>query len=83
MLNGPAGRTDPEHAQARKQFQWKPIAGYLMLALGTSGSISRSRRGGLVEFENTGNQRPGIHFYPFSLTGKTGFPDWRRGQRMQ
>jgi hypothetical protein len=28
LLNGPAWAV-PEHAQARKQFQWKPIAGYL------------------------------------------------------
>ncbi|MDT0197403.1 MULTISPECIES: hypothetical protein [Micrococcaceae] len=24
----------PEHAQARKQFQWKPIAGYLYAGTG-------------------------------------------------
>ena len=47
-----------------------------MLALGTSGSISRSRRGGLVEFENQGNQRPGIHIYRSSLA--VSGPDPRR-----
>jgi hypothetical protein len=26
--------TDPEHAQARKQIQWKPIAGYLNAGTG-------------------------------------------------
>src|SRR6478735_5768262 len=50
-----------------------------MLALGTSGCISRSRRGGLVEFENHGNQRPGIHFYSSSLAGHG--PDPRLGPR--
>jgi hypothetical protein len=34
LLNGPAGEADPEHARARKQFQWKPIAGYLNAGTG-------------------------------------------------
>jgi hypothetical protein len=51
LLNGPAHVAVPEHALARKQIQWKPIAGYQMLALVTNGCISRSRRGGLVEFK--------------------------------
>src|SRR6478736_9406457 len=49
---GRPGLAVPEHAQARKRFQWKPIAGYLMLALVTNGYFSRSRRGGLVGFKS-------------------------------
>jgi hypothetical protein len=34
----------PEHAQARKQFQWKPIAGYLCWHWGPAG-VSQDRVG--------------------------------------
>jgi hypothetical protein len=34
LLNGAGAEAVPEHAQARKQFQWKPIAGYLIAGTG-------------------------------------------------
>jgi hypothetical protein len=34
VLNGQANVAVPEHALARKQIQWKPIAGYLNAGTG-------------------------------------------------
>jgi len=34
MLNGAGRGAVPEHVQAHKQFQWKPIAGYLIAGTG-------------------------------------------------
>ncbi|RNL53304.1 hypothetical protein D7003_12440 [Arthrobacter oryzae] len=34
LLDGAGRLAVPEHAQARRQFQWKPIAGYLIAGTG-------------------------------------------------